>query len=115
MAFGTWFAYIAITPIYLVCKIGLEAKWYGIKISIANFIGRLAQGGLRCFLCPNKIWNSPLGTSNTLTIIENELEMRKLWPPKLKGVNNSKKQTIEHYKGCFLNTQKVPCVLFYCY
>jgi hypothetical protein len=25
--------------------------------------------------------------------VKNELEMRKLWPPKVKGVKNSKKQT----------------------
>jgi hypothetical protein len=34
--------------------------------------------------------------------------MRKLWPPKEKGVKNSKKKAIEHCKGRFLNTQKVP-------
>jgi len=33
--------------------------------------------------------------------------MRKLWAPKVKGVKNSKKQTIEHYKGWFLNTQNI--------
>jgi hypothetical protein len=27
---------------------------------------------------------------DTLTIVENGLEMRKLWPPKVKGVKNSK-------------------------
>jgi hypothetical protein len=37
--------------------------------------------------------------------------MRKLWPPKVKGVKNSKK-TIEHYKGQFLNTHKVPFMFF---
>jgi hypothetical protein len=32
--------------------------------------------------------------------------MRKLWPPKVKGIMNSKKQTTKHYKGQFANTQK---------
>jgi hypothetical protein len=39
--------------------------------------------------------------------------MRKLWSPKVKGVKNSQKKTIEHYKGQFLNTQKVPFMLFF--
>jgi hypothetical protein len=33
--------------------------------------------------------------------------------PKVRGVKNSKKQTIEHYKGEFLNTQKAPCMFFF--
>jgi hypothetical protein len=45
----------------------------------------------------------PLGASDTLTMVENRLEMRKLHPSKVKGVNNSKQQTIKHYKGWFLN------------
>jgi hypothetical protein len=32
--------------------------------------------------------------------------MRKLWPPKVKGAKNSKKQITEHYKGQFSNTSK---------
>ncbi len=55
---------------------------------------------------------SPLGTSNTITIIENRLEMRKLWPFKVKGVKNSKNQTPKHYKGQFSNIQ---FILFYFY
>jgi hypothetical protein len=32
MALGTWFMNMAIAPIYIMCKIGLEAKFkYGIK------------------------------------------------------------------------------------
>jgi hypothetical protein len=34
-------------------------------------------------------------------------------PPQVKGVKNSEKQTIEHYKGWFLNTQKVPFMFFF--
>jgi hypothetical protein len=35
---------------------------------------------------------------NTLKIIEKRLKMRMLWPPKIKGVKNSKEQTTKHYK-----------------
>ncbi len=47
-----------------------------------------------------------LAAYDTLTIFEKGLEMRKLQPPKVKGVKNSKKQTTEHYQSQFLNTQK---------
>jgi hypothetical protein len=61
-----------------------------------------SQGRIFCFWCINKTWNPPLGTSNTQRIVENGLEMKKLCPqtpPQVKGAKNSKKQTIEHYKG----------------
>jgi hypothetical protein len=32
-------------------------------------------------------------------MVENGLEMRKLWPPKVQGVKNSKKQVTKHNKG----------------
>jgi hypothetical protein len=35
--------------------------------------------------------------------------------PKVKGVKNSQKQTTEHYKGWFLNTQKIHYMLLYNY
>jgi hypothetical protein len=57
----------------------------------------------------------PLGASDILIIVENGLEIRKLWPLKIKRVKNSKKKTTEHYKSRFLNTQKIPCILFCCY
>ncbi len=42
--------------------------------------------GLHCFWCPNKTWNLPLDASETQTIVENRLKMRKLQaPPKSKG------------------------------
>jgi hypothetical protein len=40
------------------------------------------RGRLCCFECPNKTWSSLLSTSNTLTIVKNELEMSKLEPQK---------------------------------
>jgi hypothetical protein len=48
----------------------------------------------------------PLGASNTLKIVENGLEMRKLWPPKVKGVKNSEKnhltlQRLKHLESSF--------------
>jgi len=33
MALDTWFVNMVIAPTYIVCKIGLEAKRYGIKNS----------------------------------------------------------------------------------
>jgi len=39
--------------------------------------------------------------------------MRKLRPPKVKGVENSKEQIIEQYKGWFPNTQK-KIIVCYC-
>jgi K+-transporting ATPase A subunit len=33
--------------------------------------------------------------------------------PKIKGVKNLEKKTIEHYKGRFLNTHKVPFMFFF--
>jgi len=35
--------------------------------------------------------------------------------PQSKGVQKLKKKTIEHYKGRFLNTQKVPLMFGFCY
>jgi hypothetical protein len=43
---------------------------------------------LHFFACPNKTWSPLLGASNTLTIVENELKMRKLWPFKIKKVKD---------------------------
>jgi hypothetical protein len=35
--------------------------------------------------------------------------------PQSKGGQKLKKNTIEHYKGRFLNTYKVPSMFFFCY
>jgi hypothetical protein len=56
------------------------------------------RGGLCCFSCPNKTWTHPIGTYDTLKLVKNGLELKKLQPPKVKGVKNSKKQTTNHYK-----------------
>ncbi len=58
-----------------------------------------AKGGIFCFWCLKQTGSPPLGASNTLRIVKNGLEMRKLWPPKVKGVKFFLKKTIEHYKG----------------
>jgi hypothetical protein len=78
--------------------------------------GRLdPRGGLGCFWCPNKTGASLVDASNTLAIVENRLEMRKIWPSRIvKGVKNSRKQTIKHYKDWFPNVQKISC-MFLCY
>jgi hypothetical protein len=62
-----------------------------------GFVANLRKGRAKFFFwCPNKTWTPPLGTSGTLAIVENRLEIRKLWPHKVKGVENSKKQTTKH-------------------
>jgi len=35
--------------------------------------------------------------------------------PKVEGVEDLKNKSTEYYKGWFLNTQKIPYMLFYCY
>jgi hypothetical protein len=50
-----------------------------------------SRGGVHCFWCPNQTWTPPLDTSDTLIIVKNGLEMRKLQPLKVQRVKNSKK------------------------
>jgi len=50
--------------------------------------------------------NPSYGTSGALKIVKNGIELKKLWPPKIEKVKKSKKQTIECYKGQFLNIKK---------
>jgi len=99
-----------IAPNYILSQIELEAKGYGIKNSIANFMNQLSctsnatnvleysnQGKVLLILVSKQKFK-PLGASNTTRIVKNGSKMRKLWSPKVKGVKNSKK-TIENYKG----------------
>ncbi len=110
--------YTVIAPSYILIQIELEAKGYGIKNSIANFMNQLSctsnatnvlvyssQGKVPLILCPNKTWSPPLGTSTTIRIVKNGLKMRKLWSPKVKGVKRILK-TIEHYKRPILKHPK---------
>jgi len=48
------------------------------------------RGRLYCFQCLNKTWTHPIGLYGTLEIIKNGMELRKLWPPKVEGVNTQK-------------------------
>jgi hypothetical protein len=66
-------------------------------------VGRIQGEGL---IVSKQTWTPPIGASGTTKIIKNKIELKKLWPPKIEKIKNSKKQTIEHYKGWFLNTQK---------
>jgi hypothetical protein len=50
----------------------------------------------------------------TLTIVKKWIRNEKVTAFQSE-VKNSKKQTIEHYKGQFPNTQKKICILFCCY
>jgi len=97
---------MVIAPSYILSQIEFEAKGYGWKHSIANLMNQLSctlnattvldytsQGSAK------QTWSPPLGASNTLRIVENKLEMRKLWPPKVKGVKNSKKKLLNTTKA----------------
>ncbi len=113
--------------LYIFCDMGFKDKTYGLNPLVVfqlqielqqhrlnqlvnehlNIQGKQGpRGRLCCFQCPNKNWTHPIGIYGTVKIIKNRMELRKLWPPKVEGVNNSKKQTTECYKGWFLNTQK---------
>ncbi len=90
-----------IAPFYILNQIKLEAKRSGLKHSIANLMNQPsctlnATTVLKdtSFWCPNKTLSPLLSGSNTLRIIENGLKMKKLWPPKVKGVKNSKKKQL---------------------
>jgi len=48
------------------------------------------RGGLYCFWCPNKIWTPLLDASDTLIVVKNELELKKLQPLKVKEVKKNK-------------------------
>jgi hypothetical protein len=77
-----------------------------------NAKGRLdPRGGLHYFWCPNKTWTLPIDAFGALKIVKNGIELRKLRPPIVEEVKNSKKQTTECYKGQFSNTQKIRCML----
>jgi hypothetical protein len=58
------------------------------------------RGGLSCFWCPNKTWTPPLHTFDTLIMVENELEMRKLLPPPVKGSKIPKQKPSNIIKAC---------------
>ncbi len=57
----------------------------------------------------------PLGTFDTLKIVKNGLDMKLLWPPKVKGVKNSTKTNHQTLQRQFPNTQKNPCMLIFRY
>ncbi len=67
------------------------------------------------FLMSKKNLNPLNGLFNSLKIIKSGTNLRKLWAPKVDRVKNSKKKNVECYKGWFLNTQKIPYMLFCCY
>jgi len=52
------------------------------------------RGGLCCFWCPNNTRTPPIDASGVLKIIKNRIELRKLWPPQIEGVKNSKTKTL---------------------
>jgi hypothetical protein len=69
------------------------------------------MGGLCCFLCTNKTWTLSLDPFDTLTIVKNKLEMRKLQPPKQGGFKNSKEKPPNTTKASSQTFKKNLCML----
>jgi hypothetical protein len=72
------------------------------------------RGGLSCCWCPRNFLIPPIGAFDALKIIKNRFKLRKLWPHKVEGSRTQKKnhRTLQSW---FLNMQKIPCMLLYCY
>jgi hypothetical protein len=95
----------------------LEAKRYGLKYSITNLMDQPSctlnattvlkynsQGRALLFLVSKQSLSLPLNAYNSLKIVENKLEMRKLWPLKVKGVKRFKKKlrpVLNHLESSF--------------
>ncbi len=112
----------------MLSQIEFEAKGYGLKHFIANLMNQpsctlhativldyTSQGKALLHLVskPNlkpSSWRI-YQTKNHWKQIRNE----KVMAPQSKGGQKLKKKTIEHYKGRFLNIQKVHFMLFFCY
>jgi len=104
--------YIAIAPIYILRQIEFEAKGYGLKHSIGNLMNQpsctldattvldyISKGrALLLLVCKTNLKPSSWRIY-TLRIVENILEMRKLWPFKVKGVKNSKRKLLNTTKA----------------
>jgi hypothetical protein len=60
----------------------------------ARYKGRVIFFGVK-----KKTWTPFIGTYVALKIIKNRIGLRKLWPPKVGEVKNSKEQITECYKG----------------
>jgi len=71
--------------------------------------------GLHYFWCLKKIWTPPIGAFVALKIIENIIKLKKLWPPKVEGVKNSKKQPPHATKASSQTPKIIPYMLFCCY
>jgi len=67
------------------------------------------------FLVFQQNLNASPDASHALNFLKNWSEMRKLGPPKVEGVKNWKKTNHRTLQSWFLNTQKIPCMLPYCY
>jgi len=71
----------------MVIRFNVEYRVDQLVIKHLSTRGRLdPKGGALLFLISKQnLTPPPLGTSDTLIIVKNGLEMRKLWPPKVKG------------------------------
>jgi hypothetical protein len=50
--------------------------------------------------------NPSYGISGALKIVKKGIKLKKLWPPKVEGVKNSKKRTTQCYKSQFFNRKQ---------
>jgi len=51
--------------------------------------------------------NPSIGASRALRVIKNKMELRKLWPPKVKGVKISKNKPLNAIKTSSQTPQKI--------
>jgi hypothetical protein len=87
-----------LTISYVTCRT-TRVDW-PVTEQLSAWGGPDPREGFHCFCCPNETSSPPLSASDTLTIVKNGLEMRKLQPLTIKGVQElKKKKTIDHYKG----------------
>jgi hypothetical protein len=59
-----------------------------------NAQGKLdPRGRLHCFWCPNKTWTPFIDAPGTLKIVKDEIELKKLWLPKVEGSKTQKNKS----------------------
>jgi hypothetical protein len=62
-------------------------------------VGQVKEEGSIVSNVQKETWTPPISAFGASKIITNGIKLKKLWPPKVEGVNYSKKQTTECWKG----------------